>query len=166
MTTKTLFVNYATYNLWANSTLVDWLRSKPLELMEREIPSSFPTIKQTLLHMWGAEDIWLQRLKGISVTQFLSERFQGSTTDVFDGLIDVSTEFLAYVEALSDEDFEKQCPFRLLNGTEDSKPRIYMIHHCMNHATYHRGQIVTMARNFGLSDPPSTDYIRYLRMHL
>jgi uncharacterized damage-inducible protein DinB len=39
-----------------------------------------------------------------------------------------------------------------------------MIHHCMNHSTYHRGQIVTIARNLELTDPPSTDFMRYVRL--
>jgi len=34
--------------------------------------------------------------------------------------------------------------------------------HVANHATYHRGQIVTMLRQLGRT-PPSTDYIRWLR---
>ncbi|MFN2424735.1 MAG: DinB family protein [Cryomorphaceae bacterium] len=33
----------------------------------------------------------------------------------------------------------------------------------MNHSTYHRGQLVTMGRQAGLSTPPQTDYIFYVR---
>jgi uncharacterized damage-inducible protein DinB len=33
--------------------------------------------------------------------------------------------------------------------------------HCMNHSTYHRGQIVTMGRNLGFTDAPMTDYNFY-----
>ena len=68
------------------------------------------------------------------------------------------------VRTLRDTDFQEICTFKLLNGTEDSRPRSKMIHHCMNHSTYHRGQIVTMARNFGLTDTPSTDYMKYVRI--
>ena len=41
-------------------------------------------------------------------------------------------------------------------------PQPDMIQHCLNQSTYHRGQIVTIARKIGLTDPPMTDYILYV----
>jgi uncharacterized damage-inducible protein DinB len=34
--------------------------------------------------------------------------------------------------------------------------------HVVNHATYHRGQLVTLLRQLGRTPPP-TDYTRWLR---
>ena len=163
MTIHSLLTDYSAYNLWANRTTVEWLRSKPLELMVQEMPSSYPTIHDTLLHIWGAEEIWLNRLQGNSPITFLTNRFEGDTNAVFEGLVGISEQFHQFVSAAETEYLETVCPFKLLNGTEDAKTRIEMIQHCMNHSTYHRGQIVTMARNVGITDPPSTDLIRYLR---
>ncbi len=164
MTLETLLRDYADFNLWANTEMANWLKAKPLELMEREMPSSFPTLKTTLLHIWSAEDVWLQRLQLVSPTIFLFQGFQGTTEDVFDGILKKSEEFAAYVRSLPDADFQEVCAFKLLNGTEDSRLRSLMIHHCMNHSTYHRGQLVTMGRNLGLTDPPGTDFIKYVRL--
>lgn len=164
MTLESLIKDYAAFNLWANTETVNWLKTKPLELMEREMPSSFPTIRDTLLHIWGAEEIWLERLRLVPPTTFLSQRFTGTVEDVFVGILKSSETFADYVQDLPDADFQEICSFKLLNGTEDSRSRAKMIHHCMNHSTYHRGQIVTMARNFGLTDPPSTDYMKYVRL--
>jgi len=164
MTLESLLKDYAEFNLWANTQTVNWLKIKPLDLMEREMPSSFPSIRDTLLHIWGAEEIWLERLRLVPPTTFLSQRFTGTVEDVFEGILKNSEIFAAYVQDLPDADFQEVCSFKLLNGTEDSRSRAKMIHHCMNHSTYHRGQIVTMARNFGLTDPPSTDYMKYVRL--
>lgn len=164
MTLESLLKDYAEFNLWANTQTVNWLKIKPLDLMEREMPSSFPSIRDTLLHIWGAEEIWLERLRLVPPTTFLSQRFTGTVEDVFEGILKNSEAFVAYVQDLPDADFQEVCSFKLLNGTEDSRSRAKMIHHCMNHSTYHRGQIVTMARNFGLTDPPSTDYMKYVRL--
>ena len=164
MTLEALLNDYAAFNLWANTEMVTWLKSKPLKLMESEVPSSFPNLKLTLLHIWSAEDVWLQRLKKIASPIFLTNTFNGSTEDVFEGILKSSQEFSEYVKNVSAKDLEEICDFRLLNGTEDSRPRVYMIQHCMNHSTYHRGQIVTIARKLGLSDPPSTDFMRYIRV--
>ena len=164
MTLETLIKDYAEFNLWANTQLINWLKTKPAELMEQEMPSSFPSIRDSMIHIWGAEEIWLERLQLVSPTTFLSQRFSGTVEDVFEGILKNSAIFKDYVHALSDAEFQEICTFTLFNGTEDSRPRAKMIHHCMNHSTYHRGQIVTMARNFGLTDPPSTDYIKYVRL--
>lgn len=164
MTIKTMLEDYASFNVWANTETLNWLKTKPLELMEQELASSFPNIKMTLLHIWGAEIVWLQRLQGESPTTFLSQTFNGTTEDVFEGLLQTSIAFQDHVQSQSIEDLERISDFRLINGTEDRQARAGMIHHCMNHSTYHRGQIVTMARSLGLTDPPSTDYMRYLRV--
>ncbi len=163
MTLDTLLQDYTAYNLWANTATVNWLRTKPADLMTREVPSSFPTLKHTLLHIWGAEQIWLERLQCIPTTKFVSIDFTGTTAEVFDGLLHCSAAFDQYTQRLDADAFQESCPFRLLNGTEDTRPRHQMILHCMQHSTYHRGQIVTMARNLGLTDPPQTDYIKYVR---
>lgn len=164
MTIESLLKSSASYNLWANSQLVDWLNSKPSEILVREMPSSFPTLRDTLLHIWGAEEIWHERLMQVPTSIFLSFRFTGTTEDVLEGILKQSKALEAYINDLSDADFQEICTFRLLNGTEDSRTRVKMIHHCLNHSTYHRGQVVTMARNFGLTDPPATDYIKYIRL--
>jgi len=164
MSLDSLLKDYTAYNLWANTEYVNWLRTKPADLMTREVPSSFPTLKETLLHNWGAEHVWLERLQGISPTKFISIDFTGTTADIFDGLLRCSAAFAAHVQAQDADYFQEICPFRLFNGTEDARPRHQMILHCMQHSTFHRGQIVTMARSLGLTDPPPTDYIKYVRI--
>ena len=159
-----LLKDYAQYNLWANTQTINWLKTKPIALMEQEVPSSFPNLKLTLLHIWAAEKVWLERLLGTPPTTFLSQTFHGSTEDVFEGILQQSTAFNNYVQGLLEGNFDEICDFRLLNGTEDSRQRAEMIHHCINHSSYHRGQIVTIARILGQTDPPSTDFIKYLRV--
>lgn len=158
-----LLNDYASFNLWANTKMINWLQTKPIELMEREVPSSFPNLHLTLLHIWSAEKIWLERLQAIPPTTFLFQTFMGTATDVFEGLLAMSQQFADYVHALSESELQETLGFRLLNGTEDSRPRYQMIHHCLNHSTYHRGQIVTIARSLGIADPPATDFMQYLR---
>jgi uncharacterized damage-inducible protein DinB len=41
---------------------------------------------------------------------------------------------------------------------------MYIIHHVMNHSTYHRGQLVTMGRELGFMDPPKTDFMQYISL--
>jgi uncharacterized damage-inducible protein DinB len=50
------------------------------------------------------------------------------------------------------------------SGMKYHQLRSEMIHHCMNHSTYHRGQIITMGKQLNLSKAPSTDLIFYYRL--
>ncbi len=164
MSLESLLKDYAVYNLWANTLTVNWLKTQPLELMEREVLSSFPNLKFTLLHIWSAEKIWMQRLQQVALEPFLQLVFTGTTEEVFDGFMDNSRVFMEYVQTQNGDFFQEICDFRLLNGTEDRRSHAEMLLHCFQHSTYHRGQIVTMARALGLTDPPSTDYIKYVRL--
>ena len=59
---KDLLLNYTRYNLWANKCLADTMEVLSDEQVNREMVSSFPTIRKTVFHLWGAEDIWKRRL--------------------------------------------------------------------------------------------------------
>jgi uncharacterized damage-inducible protein DinB len=155
---------YTQFNLWANTEMIAWLRKYPEELMEKDVASSFPGIKLTYLHLWGAEDVWLKRLQNLPVNSILSADYQGSTKDVFEGALRISAQFNDFVQQMSPADFEEICDFKLLNGTADSRAKAFMIQHCMNHSTYHRGQVVTLGRQLGMTEPPSTDFMRYVRL--
>ena len=164
MTLDALLKDYAYFNLWAHHRLVDWLRTKPAERLEQETPSSFPTLKLTFLHLWAAEKIWMERLQQIPTAPFLALTFNGSSEVVCTGLLQNAAASATYIDAQDAPYFEAECDFQLLDGTVDRRPRTEMLLHCLQHSTYHRGQIITMARALGITDPPKTDYIAYARL--
>ena len=160
-----LLADYAAYNLWANELMVRWLQSKPAAVLQQETASSFPTLRATLLHIWGAQEIWLNRLNGFSPNSFLGNTFQGSDAEILEGLIHSSREWVEFVASKSSGRFFNQNLIYLhTSGKRYEQPADGIALHCLQHSTFHRGQIVTMARSLGLSDPPSTDYIKYVRM--
>lgn len=164
MTLPTLLKDYAHFNLWANQRMVEWIQKYPVELMEKETPSSFPSLKATLLHIWSAEKIWMERLQQVPPELFLALTFTGSSEEVCAGLLQNSAVLANYVAAQEPSYFDEVCDFRLLDGTEDSRERSEMLLHCLQHSTYHRGQLVTMSHAVGLIHPPKTDYIAYVRL--
>lgn len=164
MTVDSLLKDYAAFNLWANRRMVEWVQQYPAEWMERETPSSFPTLKATLLHIWAAEKIWMERLQQVPPETFLALTFTGPPEAVCTGLLQNAQVLAHYVQAQESDYFEESCDFRLLDGTEDRRQRTEMLLHCLQHSTYHRGQLVTMGRALGLIAPPKTDYIAYVRL--
>jgi uncharacterized damage-inducible protein DinB len=57
----------------------------------------------------------------------------------------------------------KNLDFKRLNGTAYSMPFYQLFAHVVNHATYHRGQLVTMLRQSGFVNVGSTDLLGYYR---
>jgi uncharacterized damage-inducible protein DinB len=161
VTVSSLISDYVNYNLWANTTLITWLRMKPEEKMDENVPSSFPSLKLTLLHIWEAEQFWLSVIQKEAAPEPLRDIFNGSVEDVFNGLSDSSELFANVVNSLEPEELHEEVQL-VSPWAEAIKPRIEFIMHCMNHGTYHRGQIVTIGRNLGLTDAPMTDFNFYL----
>ena len=156
-----LLKEYTRYNLWANTRLVNWLAQATEAQLEQPLESSFPSIRATVQHLWGAEAIWLERLRGNSPTTFVS--LQGSCQEVLQHWIKASADFTSFVAVQEDAFFQQTFEYKNLAGEAFQTAAKEMIQHCMNHSTYHRGQLITLGRQVGLGKAPQSDYIAYVR---
>jgi len=159
-----LLRSYANYSLWAHETIVAWLKTKPAEIMDQEVASSFPSIMKTLIHIWDTQRFWLSVMKQVPPPQSFRMGFEGTLEDVYEGILTHSKEFAEYIQSLDESELiktiELKTPWFESNGT-----RYEYAQHCINHSSYHRGQLVTIGRHVGLTDAPMTDYNYYL-VHL
>lgn len=160
---KILLTEYAQYNYWANKKICDLLVTVDSSVLEKDIPSSFRTIKDTVYHVWGAESLWRQRIAGDSSNIPPSRNFKGSFAEGIELFNQESLKLIALVENSSEEDFLKVINYKNMAGQDFSSTLFAIIMHCMNHSTFHRGQIITMLRNAGVTDLFSTDMINYFR---
>lgn len=153
--------DYARYNLWANKQFITWLENASEEQLNQEIESSFSTIRSTLIHLWGAEHGWLTALQETPWGRpYAGEEFEGSNTELMQGFKSTTELFTDFVLQLSDAEFT-EIRTRGEGKPEDTVEEIIL--HVFNHATFHRGQLVTLGRQVGLKQPPRTDYIYYIR---
>lgn len=132
--------------------------------LDKEIQSSFPSLRKTMYHIWDAETIWLNRLKrkGNSV---LPIKHEGMTFSEFkENFLQTSTEFVDLVSSNDSTYFSPHLTYQNSEGKEFTNSIQDIIHHVMNHSTYHRGQIVTMLRMAGFTDVSSTDFITWCRI--
>lgn len=148
------------YNLWAITRLTEWLKSKPAALLEATAASSFPGIKATLLHIWEVEKEWLGHLKQNTGSLFHQPQ-EESLERVLDNLVSHAAEFNDFVQSLSEEALQEDCYCQVLFAGAINRPVYEIIQHCLNHSTYHRGQVVTIGHQVGLKDAPMTDYMFY-----
>jgi uncharacterized damage-inducible protein DinB len=160
-TIKDLLLSYARYNLWANKALLEGLKKVDAAWLEQEHKSSFKSIKKTAFHIWDAEHVWLNRFKGQSLP-FMTKDLPAETP--IESFITGAEKFVEYVESQDESFFTGVTIFKDLSGKEHTMDNAGMLMHCMNHSSFHRGQIVTMIRSLGYEgELPRTDMIVYLR---
>lgn len=160
-----LLKKYTAYNLWANKRIINKLASLPVEMLNKELKSSFRTITLTVLHMYDAETIWLERLEGISLKEWPAKNFKGSPAEAMQLLEYASLKIADYADTIAGDNLYNDCSFTSLDGKPYTMKIYDIIQHCMNHSTFHRGQIITMLRELDITELPSTDYIAYLRSY-
>ena len=142
----------------------------PDESLRRETGISHGSIFGTLVHMAGAEWIWVERWHGRSPAKaeawdLWSAESCADLADLKDrwgAVIDKRNRFLS---GLDEERVAADMGFKLLSGDPSAMKLVDQMQHVVNHATLHRGQIVGMIRQLGI-DPPSTDLLFYLRREI
>jgi len=155
---RTLFA----YNRWANARLLDAVAPLTDSELGRDLGGSFPNVAAVLVHLLGAEWVWLRRWQGEAPTSFPDVSHLTSVAAVrarWDALWDEQQAYLAGVDEAS---LARDVAYRTFDGTPHQQPLHELIRHVVNHATYHRGQLAAMLRQLGKT-PPSTDLARFYR---
>lgn len=153
--TKTL-TDLVSYNVWANQQIANWLLSNDLEKMTTPCRSSFPTILKTIHHTWDAQIFYLTIMKNLP----FSKDWDNTTEGAISGFVKHSEEFMEHVQQMTANEFDE---YRLVKASmlEGEFQQHELIQHCMNHSTFHRGQIITMGHQIGLSKAPRSDFFFY-----
>lgn len=154
---------HLSYNRWANTKIADVLRNIEDIIYFQENKSSFPSIAKTVLHLWGAQYIWLKRLQGESLRTWLSADSKDDKKDSLDGLIQSSIDLELFAISKDESFLTSAYTYKNMKGEPFEDRYEDTLFHVVNHGTYHRGQIITMLREAGETTLPSTDLIHYLR---
>ena len=158
------------YTEWANDLALKAAGELADENLRRDVGISHGSIFGTLLHMAGAEWIWLERWHGQSpagkeawalwTTESCADL--ATLNERWRDVIDRRARFLAEIDEAR---LKADQSFTLLNGDTNSMPLVDQMQHVVNHATLHRGQVVGMIRQLGIA-PPSTDLLFFLRREI
>ncbi|MBI1872743.1 MAG: DinB family protein [Acidobacteria bacterium] len=148
------------YNTWANGRVLDAASRLSSEALLKDLGSSFPSVRDTLVHISGAEWVWLQRWRGSS-PKALPSAWDFPTLDaVKTRWIEIERDQAAYLRTLTEEALDTEIPYINFKGQPFKYPLWQQLSHVVNHSTYHRGQVTTMVRQLG-AEPVSTDLLRY-----
>ena len=163
MKSSDLLRDYAAYNIWANKKMETWLGGLPNDVFESVVENSFPSLKKTVLHIWGAEFLWHKRLTGSSPSSFAPAPPDETAAETFAKLLSSSNDLHALMEGKPEDWFDEHFDYKNMAGDAFNSIRRDALQHVLNHSTYHRGQLVTMGRSLGILKPPSTDLIFWAR---
>ena len=158
------------YTEWANELALKAAAELSDEDLRRDFKISHRSIFATLLHMGGAEWIWLERWRGQSPAG--KEAWSLWTTDSCADLKVLNQRWREVIERraqliseLDEPGLVAELPFKLLSGDPNTLRLVDQMQHVVNHATLHRGQVVGMIRQLGIA-PPATDLLFYLRREI
>lgn len=150
------------YNRWANARVLDAASSLSGDQLVQDLGSSFPSVKDTLVHILAAEWVWLSRWKGVS-PRGLPEGWPKSTLEElcarWAAVEEEQREFLA---GLDEARLDTVVAYSTIDGQAFASPLWQMLRHVVNHSSYHRGQVITMLRQLG-AEGCATDLILFYR---
>ena len=150
------------YHYWARDRMIDAVAVLPHSDYARPLGGSFASIRDTVVHLYSAEWIWMERWKGTSPTTALDVEAFPDVPAVREAWDRLEAEVRDYVAGLAGDRVHERIRYRNLAGKQGESSRWSMIQHVVNHASYHRGQVTTLVRQVG-GTAVGQDLIAYYR---
>lgn len=150
------------YNAWANRVFFDALGAVPSAAYLRDLKSSHGGLHGTLCHIVWTEELWLARWltrPGPAVAQGKDLATLAAARARWER---VEAERGAFLAALSEQRLADTVVVKPTTGGEFLHTFRQMFRHVVDHSSYHRGQLVTLLRQLGVT-PPNTGLIVYYR---
>jgi uncharacterized damage-inducible protein DinB len=146
------------YSRWATERILQAVSILSPEIYIKDLGNSFPSIRDTLVHIYGADRAWLGRVQGQNLGRVNPEHYP----DVATLKADWSQVGSSWPEVIKKLNPQQVISYQSFDGTAYTSTLDEIIRHVVNHATYHRGQVTTMLKQQGMK-PISTDLITFYR---
>ena len=128
--------------------------------MHREVVSSYPSIIKTFNHIWATEEYWYSIIGETNTFEPRQEATEINTQEILSGGLNRANLLADLIRSYSGTDLSKTV--KIENPWFQCElPKYEYLIQAVNHGTYHRGQIITIARNLGITDASNTDYNFY-----
>ena len=162
MSRTTEFRELIAFTRWANELTLDAVMALSADEVTRDLRNSFPSVRDTLVHVMSAEWVWLSRLEGTSPTAMPEKWRTYDRTQIRAEWTELARRLGDFDARLEDADLDRVVDYRAINGQQYSSTVGQILRHLVNHSTYHRGQVTTMLRQLE-GKPVTTDLIHYYR---
>ena len=150
------------FNAWANHRILGAVEALTAEQFTKELGSSFSSVRDTLVHIWGVEWIWLERLHGRSPSAFPAAKDFANLASLRPKWEELEKSWHEYVGRLNESELQEPVDYRTMSFGPARNPRWQIMQHVVNHGSYHRGQVTTLLRQLG-AQGVGTDLILFYR---
>lgn len=147
-----------TYNYWARDRQLEACAALRWDQLQCPLGNSFSSLHGTLVHLLGAEWVWLERLRGRSPAGLLPAAEFSSLDAITNRWRIVERGCLDYLDTLTEQQLSANVAYKNFSGETWRYPVWLTLLHVLNHQTYHRGQVTTLLRQLG-AKPPAVDLL-------
>ncbi len=164
MNLREYFISLYEYNRWANGLMLEAAAALTSEQLFYEHGHSWGSVHGVLVHMMGAEWLWLHRWQGESPkTMLRSEDFP--TLDVIRSHWgELEGDLRDFVDGQTEESLARLVTYTNTKGNVFTLLLWQLMAHLANHGTHHRGELAAMFALLGVSHPEDELYRYYLSM--
>jgi uncharacterized damage-inducible protein DinB len=154
------FASLYAYNRWADRRVVEACRKLTPEQYAAEPVPGWSSVRSSLVHIAVVTDGWLRGVAGESPQTWPTEADLPTVEDI-ERLLDHA--YRTFEEVLPTLTPERLTTPRLFRGRSRSAvlPPWVVLRHVVNHSTYHRGQVASKLKRFGV-EQPMTDFVLWV----
>ena len=150
------------YNAWADRRVVKAASALTPEQFSKPLGSSFSSVRDTLGHIFGVEQLWLERFQGRSPAALADPKQFENVEQLKTRWAEFEPVLLNFVRGLSQQDLDRVMEYKTMKFGVYTNPLWQSMLHLVNHGTYHRGQITTLLRQLD-AQPILTDLMHFYR---
>jgi uncharacterized damage-inducible protein DinB len=150
------------YNAWANRRSLAAAAALTNEQFTKPLGNSFPSVRDTLAHIFAAEWIWLERFHGRSPSSLPEAVQYPDAATLGQRWGEFEPRLLDFARNVTQTDLDGVFEYNTLKFGMYSNPLWQSMQHVVNHGSYHRGQVTTLLRQLGAT-PILTDLMHYYR---
>jgi uncharacterized damage-inducible protein DinB len=144
------------YDRWANRKVLDTCRKLTAEQYVAEPVPDWSSVRSTIYHIAVATEFNLRMLADAADDRLPPEAELATVDDVALLLECAYRRFEELRPALTPERLNTVLTLRAV-GRTFTLPRWAILRHIVNHSTYHRGQVASKLKRFGI-EQPNTDF--------
>jgi len=148
------------YNRWANATVLKAIARLNPDQLTKKLGGSFPSVLETLVHIMGAEWIWLMRWKGTSPAALLPASEFQDLNSIKARWREIEAEQTDFIGKVTEAALQASLKYLNTKGQPYEYPLGRVMQHLVNHGSYHRGQLTNFLRQLG-AEPAPTDLLVY-----
>lgn len=150
------------YNAWADRRMLEAASALTEEQFTKTLGSSFSSVRDTVVHIYGVEWLWLERFQGRSPVAIPDDKEFADIAKLKARWAEFETILLDFVRGLAQKDLDRVMEYKTMKFGVYRNPLWQSMLHLVNHGTYHRGQVTSMLRQLG-AQPILTDLMHFYR---